>query len=45
MPTRADAAIMAMRKCLDKHAGGGIPFPEHMQVRRAAERLAKSVFA
>jgi hypothetical protein len=32
MPTRADAAIMAMRKWMDKHAGGGIPFPEHMQV-------------
>jgi hypothetical protein len=32
MPTRADAAIMAMRKWMDKHAGGGIPWPEHLQV-------------
>ncbi|KAF6257312.1 hypothetical protein COO60DRAFT_1640038 [Scenedesmus sp. NREL 46B-D3] len=31
LPTRADAAIMAMRKWMDKHAGGGIPFPEHLQ--------------
>jgi hypothetical protein len=32
MPTRADAAIMAMRKWMDKHAGGGIPWPQHLQV-------------
>lgn len=31
-PTRADAAIVAMRKWMESHAGGGIPFPEHMQV-------------
>ncbi|WIA30048.1 hypothetical protein OEZ86_000143 [Tetradesmus obliquus] len=30
-PTRADAAIVAMRKWMENHAGGGIPFPEHMQ--------------
>lgn len=32
MPTRADSAIMGMRKWMDKYSAGRIPFPEHMQV-------------
>ena len=37
-PTRADAAIVAMRKWMESHAGGGIPFPEHLQVCGVALR-------
>eukprot|EP00775_Hariotina_reticulata_P004455 gene4455-4711_t len=36
MPTRADAAIVAFRKWLDKYSGGAVPFPPHMQLLIAA---------
>eukprot|EP00879_Flechtneria_rotunda_P032400 GHRR01035601.1.p1 GENE.GHRR01035601.1~~GHRR01035601.1.p1 ORF type:complete len:156 (-),score=57.99 GHRR01035601.1:152-619(-) len=31
MPTRADAAIIALRRWLDNYSGGQVPFPAHMQ--------------
>lgn len=32
MPTSTDAAIVALRRWLEKYAGGAIPWPAHLQV-------------